>query len=123
LNLIGYALRAIDRARILNMNFLQKKILYTAGNKPFSFSVAFCFVETCEITKYLTLRCKNVPLLKTHLTQWRNVLRVQHVYALHWATVTRALPRTEIYEWNNTAIRVEGTRYVYESDSFKFTNR
>jgi hypothetical protein len=105
------------------MNFLQKKRLYTVGNKPFSFSLEFCFVEKFEITNYLTLRCKNIPLLKTHLTHWRNALRVQHEYALHWATLTHALPPIEIYKWNNTAIRVEGTSSVSESDSFKFAYR
>jgi len=49
------------------------------------------------------------------------VLRVQLEYELHWGTVTHAIPPTETYEWNNTTIRVEGTRSVSESDSFKFT--
>jgi len=51
------------------------------------------------------------------------VLRVQDQNALHWPTVTPALRPTEIYEWNNTAIRVDGTKSVPESDSFKFTYR
>ena len=33
---------------------------------------------------------------------------VKHENALDWATLTPALRPTEIYEWNNTAIRVDG---------------
>jgi hypothetical protein len=67
------------------------------------------------------LRCKKVPLLTIQLIQWRNVLRVQHENAQHWATVTPEFRPTEIYELNNIKIRVQCKRSVSDSDSSKFT--